>query len=212
MAWMETERKALVTTLRASDAGAPTLCEGWDVTHLLGHLVLREHSLPRTAFDMISKRPPGREVFLGRTVAKAGDDTGYHRLVNRFAGGPSRFNPIGRIGDAANLVEYVVHHEDIRRAGDSPAAPRELPSDEVAAIWKRSSMITNPSFKSSPVGVTLVAPGYGRRVAKPGSGVVITGAPVELILYSSGRRSAAHVEITGSATDRTSFAQWAANA
>lgn len=210
MAWMETERKALVATLRANDPGAPTLCEGWDVTHLLGHLVLRENSLPQAAFDMIARRPPGREVFLGRTVAKAGDDTGYHRLVNKFAGGPSRYNPIGRIGDAANLVEYVIHHEDIRRAGDSPAAPRELPADEVAAIWKRSSMITNPSFRSSPVGVTLVAPGFGRRVAKAGPGVVITGAPVELVLYSGGRREVARVEITGSESDLQAFATWAA--
>ena len=47
------------------------------------------------------------------------------------------------------------------------------------------------------------------RVAKAGDGVTLTGEPVELALWISGRRDAAHVAVTGSPEAVGAFQAWA---
>jgi hypothetical protein len=48
-------------------------------------------------------------------------------------------------------------------------------------------------------GVALEAPGHGEVTARgPRPRVRLTGGPQELVLYLNGRRSAAHVDISGS--------------
>jgi uncharacterized protein (TIGR03085 family) len=211
MAWTTTERAALVATLRDTDPDTDSLCEGWTTRHLLAHLVEREHAPLRSAIDMITTKKPGQERFMSRLVEQAWSSAGYQALVTRFADGPPSWSLIGWMGDAANLVEYVVHHEDVRRAGPRPAEPRTLPADEVAAIWKRSGTLAKHAYRRSPVGVVLATPDGERRGARTGpETVTVTGDPVELVLHALGRDSVAHVEVTGPADAVDRFTVWAA--
>jgi uncharacterized protein (TIGR03085 family) len=200
MTWMETERAALVETFRDADPDAGTLCTGWTVRHLLAHLVLRDHRPVRNAVELAVRRPPGHELFLGALVDRARTPAGYAALLQRFAGGMSVANPVSWPGDGAHLLEYVIHHEDVRRGGEEPAEPRVLPPDEVRAIWAHLTRFAKLGYRRSPVGVVLAVPGGPRRVVRRApDAVVLTGDPVELALHASGRRTAADVEVTGRA-------------
>lgn len=208
MAWVETERTQLVRTLRETDPFAPTLCEGWDVRRLLAHLVLREHAPWRIAADVVRRSKPGQEKNLGAEAAAAGTPQGYAALVDRFAAGPGRLSPFRT--DAANLVEYVIHHEDIRR-GAGAAAARQLPAGEQQALWKQLGMMARMGYRGSPVGVELALPGSGRRRVKAGSPSVLVSADVvELALHAMGRRAAANVSIEGGGDAVRAFREWAA--
>lgn len=198
MPWVEKERTALVATLRASDPDAPTLCEGWNVRRLLAHLVQREHDLVGGVRDIVSRAEPGGEKNLSTLTDGARTPEGYQALVGRFSEGPPRWSPMSWAGENINLLEYVIHHEDVRRAGSTPVAPRPLPDAESQSIWSKLALMARLTFRASPVGVVLAQPGGRTTVVKKGeSSVTLTGAPVELALYVSGRRTSAAVEVTG---------------
>jgi len=199
-----------VDTLRVSDPDAPTLCEGWDVRHLLAHLVQREHSPTASLGDVVVKRRPGQEKYLGRLVDRARSPQGYAALIDRFRAGPPRWSPMSWAGESINLVEYVIHHEDVRR-GAGAALPRALPAEEALAIWSKLGMFARLSYRKNPVGVRLALPDGTSEPIKLGSeAVVLTGEPVELALYVSGRRQAASVEVTGPPETVARFQSWVA--
>ncbi len=211
MAWSGIEKSTLAATLRAADPGAPTLCAGWTVRHLLAHLVLREQAPFRVAGDSLRHPVPGQERNMGRLVSSAQSPDGYAALIQRFRDGPPRWSPFSWLGDTVSLVEYVVHHEDIRRAGPDPAPPRDLPAAEQDAIWQRVKIMAGMGYRRSPVGVELALPdGRGRRVHNGTGAVLITGEPAELSLHALGRRSAAKVKVTGSPEALERFETWAA--
>lgn len=195
--WMEVEHAALVDTLKTADPDAPTLCSGWTTRHLVAHLVQRDRHPLRNAADMVADRRPGDERFLSRLVAGAASSAGYEALVERFAAGPSRRNPANWAGEAVNLLEYVIHHEDVRR-GRGPVPPRTLLPGLRYAIWRRLASQAKFAYRRHAGGVVLVVPGGDRRVVKEGPDpMVVSGEPVELALHTYGRADAAHVTVTG---------------
>lgn len=208
MSWVATEQEALVQTLRSADPDAPTLCDGWDVRRLVAHLVQREQGPVAGISDAIVRKPAGQEPGLSRLTERARSPQGYARLVDRFVAGPPRWSPMSWAAEKINFVEYVVHHEDVRRGGPEPAEPRDLPAAEQDAVWQQLGLFAL-SLKRSPVGVRLVTPTGQTRVVKGGDGVTLTGEPVELALWISGRRGPAHVAVTGSPDAVESFQSWA---
>lgn len=209
MTWVEGERHSFAVDFRAADPNAPTLCAGWTTRHLCAHLVQREHAILRNVWDQLTTKAPGEERFMRRLVDDAGTPDGYAALVDTFAAGPSRHSLMGRADEALNLVEYVVHHEDLRR-GSGPVPARDLPAAELDEIWRRARPILKRAYRKAPVGVQL-AP-YGGVVTPVRSGpstVTVAGSPLELILHAFGRRSAADVQVDGSSDDVNSFTRWA---
>jgi len=211
MGWASTEKTALVDTLRRSDPGAPTLCAGWDVRRLLAHLVQREQDLPGGVVDTVRGAEPGQEPRLGRLVQGAGTPEGYAALVDRFVSGAPRWSPFSWASDQVNLVEYVIHHEDVRR-GQAGTAPRDVPLSQARQVWRQVPLLARLRFRRAPVGVVLALPGGERKVVRAGDDpVVLTGEPVELALYTSGRRTAAQVEVSGPPTSVAAFQTWVAS-
>lgn len=212
MTLISDERHALAATLRNADPYAVTLCEGWDVIRLLAHLVVRE-SEPVTAIrDALARKPAGAEPGLNRLVEAASTPAAYQALVSRFAVGPSRWSPRNWVDQKFNLVEYIVHHEDIRRAGSGGLEPRPLPADVQAAVWKSVVLLSRLSLRKSPVGVSVATPAGMSQVARKGDPrVTLTGEPVELALYLSGRRDQARVQLTGSDALVDQFRTWIAS-
>lgn len=197
MAWMETEREAMVRTLHGADPKAPTLCEGWTVSRLLAHLIMREERPWKMIGDEIRRDQPGREHSLNTLVEQAGTEHGYRSLVDRFAAGAQGFSPMRLGGDAVNLLEFFVHHEDIRR-GTGNAEPRELPEGEERELRRRLPLMARMGYLRSPVGVLLQLPGGEQaRVRRGEPAVTIIGPAGELALHAMGRRPAARVEISG---------------
>ncbi len=209
MSWVGQEKDALVATLRAADPDAPTLDEGWDVRRLVAHLVQREQGPVAMVTDAVARRPPGQEPGLTKLCSRARSPQGYAALVDRFVAGPPVWSPMRWAAEQLNLLEYVIHHEDVRRGGPTPAEPRVLDEDQQDAVWGQLGLFAL-ALRRAPVGVTLATPRGQTRTAKKGEGVTLTGEPVELALWVSGRRSAAHVEVTGSPGAQSEFRGWAA--
>ncbi len=210
MTWVEAERHSFAIDLRAADPDAPTLCAGWSVRHLCAHLVQREHSMLHNIWDQTTSKTPGEERFMGRLVDDAGTPDGYAALVDRFEAGPSRHSLMGRFDEALNLVEYIVHHEDLRR-GSGPVPPRDLPPAELDEIWRRARLILKRAYRKAPVGVELVPDGGPVTPVRRGpSAVTLAGSRLDLVLHAFGRRSAADVRVDGSSEGVSSFTRWAA--
>lgn len=210
MPWVQVERQSLVATFASADPEQPTLCEGWTVRHLLAHLVQREHEPLARLADQLSHPKPGHEERLSALVDKARTPTGYEALLARFASGPSRLSPMRWADEAVNFLEYVIHHEDVRRGGGCTPAARPLPSAEQAAIWSRLRLMARLGYRHSPVGVELALPSGERyRAHGSGDGVVVTGEPIELLLHATGRRTAADVKLTGAPEPLRRFQAWA---
>lgn len=184
--WSSIERDALVGTLRAADPAAPTLDEGWQTRHLAAHLYLRRH------------RPwaMGRLAGVADGAITAG---GYAALVDSFAAPVPAGSPLALLdrSDAANLAEYVIHHEDVRRgAGRAPV--RELPAEQAAALLSQLRVFTLRVLRGCPAGVVLESREGPERIVRTGPAPVrIRGAATDLALALSGRLRAADVEFAG---------------
>lgn len=117
-------------------------------------------------------------------------------LVARIRSGPPvGFFRIGWVRALANLNEFFVHHEDVRRA--QGLGPRSLASDMDAALWRnvcRGGRFLSRRLSGSGLDVEWA----GSRVTlRPGSPAVLRGQPGELLLYLFGRQGAADVEVSG---------------
>ena len=208
MPWVEAEKESLVATFRSTDPDSATLCQGWTVRHLLAHLVQRDQDIVGLIGDRLNRRAPGHEKYLSRLVDGARSPVGYEALLSRFLQGPPRWSATRWAAEPLSFLEFVIHHEDVRRGGPVPREPRALPAEETSAIWRRISRLAWLTYRRAPAGVALAVPDGSRLVAKKGAGVVLTGGPVELLLYLSGRREAAHVDLSGDSEAVAEFLAW----
>ena len=193
MSLVADERAALSDAMLRAGADAPTLCEGWDVVDLAAHLVLRE-GRPDAALGLLLPPLAGR---LERMMAEAAAQ-GLPALVERFRSGPPRLSAFALPGvdAAANLTEFVVHHEDVRRADGS--GPRQDVDALSEAVWKALPGAALLTLAGTRVPVVAVLPDGRRRVLWRGQHpVVLTGEPIELLLRLFGRREVARVDVGG---------------
>lgn len=201
MQWYERERQDLVTTLRAAGPDAPTLCQGWQTRHLAAHLYLRLHRPGRIAAAMLPGGSDADALTL-RLGQEHADVSGYEALLERFAAEPDRFNPMRLTGNRVHLLEYVVHHEDVRR-GAGPAPARELPAPMRRALWDQVRTMGRLSQRRASDGVVLVVPDGPRAVVRRGQrGLAVIGSEVELALYLTGRRENVQVDLVGTTQHR----------
>jgi uncharacterized protein (TIGR03085 family) len=189
--------------LRQLGPDAPTLDEGWATRHLAAHLVVREWN-PIAAAGIVMA--PLAQLH-DHAIDSALRTHRYGDLVDRVdAGPPLWWRPFDAV---ANLVEYVVHHEDVRRGGQA-WEPRPEPDveDVEAAVW-RSLRWSGPLYgrRLHGTAVELRLPSssaparHGSRTAvRVGRGdrrVVVEGRPIELLLFMLGRQRAARISLDG---------------
>jgi uncharacterized protein (TIGR03085 family) len=186
------ERRELSDLFEELGPDAPTLCEGWTTADLAAHLVVRERH-PLAAVGIVVPALAER-ADLGMAREKAG---GYERLVDRVRGGP----PLGPFAvpglrTLLNLQEYVVHHEDVRRAnGMGPRTDRPELQDQVWGMLRSGARLLLRRVHGAAV--RLQRPDGSSTTVGRGPEVVLTGEPVELLLYLFGREAAAEVELSG---------------
>lgn len=193
MAVSTDERAALCDLFTELGPDEPTLCEGWRTRDLAAHLVVRE------------RRPDAAGGILLAPLAgytKRVQD-GYARkpwaeLVELVRTGPPALWPtrIPFVDRLVNSVEMLVHHEDVRRAQPN-WKPRDPDRARDGAAWAGVSRAGRLTLRRSPVGLVLHRPDGQETVVKRGPNtVIISGEPVELLLFAFGR-DAVHVEFEG---------------
>jgi uncharacterized protein (TIGR03085 family) len=195
------ERALLCDLFEKVGPSAPTLCEGWDAHHLVAHLRGRESRNPlRSLVAAVPK--------LGdRSVADIVAHHGYSELVDEVRNGPPSptLYSVARLEPLLNGLEYLIHHEDVRRAV-AGWEPRTLPRWAEDQIWARVIGVAKLTSRRGPTGVILERSDTAAtaRVSK-GDAVTIGGLPSEIALYLSGRRASSRAELRGSAADVAAY-------
>jgi uncharacterized protein (TIGR03085 family) len=215
MSFARDERAALCALLDKTGPAAPTLCEGWRTLDLAAHLVLRERRLDAAA-GVAGGPLAGHTLRVQRLLT---DRTPYPQLVAAIRNGPPALSlfRIPGLDERANVIEFFVHHEDVRR-GEDGWEPRELPPALADLLWQRLRM-ARLLLRRAPVGVELVrddlpaspGPQRVRITAKARTPVVtVTGAPAELTMWALGRTGAARVRLDGGEPDvrKLADARW----
>ncbi len=176
----ERERHDLCDLLVELGPDAPTLCEGWTTADMAAHLVLREHFHRWGDERMAAEKAKGYDVNIERLRAGA-------PLV------PWR---IPGVRTLLNGGEYLIHHEDVRRANGLGPRTGRPDLDEVA--WRMAAFTGRRlARKLKPSGLELQrADGESKHFGGDAS-VVLTGSATDLALFLSGRREAAEVEVGG---------------
>jgi uncharacterized protein (TIGR03085 family) len=192
------ERQQLCDLFVELGPDAPTLLEPWRTRELAAHLVLREHDYLAAPGLVL----PGRwHRFAERRTAELAEKD-FASLVNEVRSGPPPgFFRISWVRRLANLNEFFVHHEDVRRANG--LGPRVSEPELDAALWRN---VTRAPWllarRLSGVGLELEWMGTNERVrARRGEPTArLVGRPGELLLYLFGRQAAADVAVTGEPT------------
>jgi uncharacterized protein (TIGR03085 family) len=192
------ERRALCDLFDELGPAVPTLLDGWTAHDLAAHLVLREHDFVAGPCLVL---PGPFERFAERRRAVLAGRSGFGELVARVRSGPPvGFFRMGWVREMANLNEFFVHHEDVRRANG--LGVRGLGPAMDAALWR--NVRRGGRFLSRRVegcGLEVSWAGTSERVTvRAGSPAArLSGPPGELLLYLFGRQPAARVEVSGPA-------------
>ncbi|MBT3149673.1 TIGR03085 family protein [Streptomyces sp. CHD11] len=188
------ERLLLADLLETTGPQAPTLCEGWTTRDLAAHVVVRERRPDAAGGMLVKQLAPRLERVTAEFTAKP-----YEELIQLIRTGPPRFSPFSlkQVDELANIVEFYVHTEDVRRA-QPEWTPRELDPVFQDVLWSRLERSARLMGRGVPVGLVLRRPDARTVVAHRGTPVVtVTGEPSELVLFSYGRQSAAEVGLEG---------------
>ncbi|HZZ97627.1 MAG TPA: TIGR03085 family metal-binding protein [Jatrophihabitantaceae bacterium] len=201
------ERNDLVESLRLAGPGAPTLIPEWTTSQLAAHLLLRERS-----FAELAGRVPVQRMrdYAQRHLDAYAATHEYEQVIADFAAGPPIWSPLARprLREALNLLEYVIHNEDVRRAGQQ-WQPRAVPAKRVETIWARLRVGARMTMRSVPVPVQLAWPDHASATIGRGAPrVTVTGDPVELALVAFGRQRIAQVDYEGTDEDVTTVRDW----
>ncbi|TDD53553.1 TIGR03085 family protein [Kribbella antibiotica] len=191
------ERLALCDLFDELGPDQPTLCDGWTTYDLAVHLYVRESDPMAGPGIMIAALADTTE----KRMQRAKDNLGYAGVVQKVRNGPPRASIYGLpfIGHQLNTTEYLVHHEDVRRA-QPEFTVRTLPADQQANLWKGLRLASRAMTRKATSGIVLQLPSGQSVVAKQptnGRTVTVVGEPVELVLFCFGRQEVADVQLEG---------------
>ena len=125
--------------------------------------------------------------------------------MSELRAGPPRWVPTAwpAVDRLLNGTEMVIHHEDVRRA-QPDWAPRDLPRTVQDRLWASVPVLARGRAAAWTDGGVFVrrsdvpdgAPGSERRLRQGEPTTTVTGAPLEVLLWVSGREDVACVDLT----------------
>ena len=109
----KSERAAICDLLDQLGPEQPTLCDGWTTRDLTAHLVVREARPDASAGILVKPLEFWTEKVQNDAAKKP-----FAQLVEQVRSGPPKlsFFALPGIDAMANSMEYLIHHEDVRRA------------------------------------------------------------------------------------------------
>lgn len=197
-------RDRFVAVASAAGPHAPTLCAGWTVRHLVGHLLTLHDdplSWPGIALPRLASLTERR---MARATASGFSDA-LDRLARQSPFMPMVFET-PRSRWAHHLGEYVVHTEDILRANALPT--NDLPTNALPAteldpatterIWARVQVAARQLHRARGIGLVLErsdvappeaatgdhAPATRVRVLPGARTEHVIGTPLELLIWA----------------------------
>jgi len=179
------ERDSIVQTLRSltpEQWDAPSLCDGWRVRDVAGHMV--------TGFEMSLPKVLTKTALAGFNVskasAKAGVETGSRptEQLIRALESPTELCGFAKVIGYTKLIpDVTIHHEDIRRAVG--LAPHEVPAERMKFALGTLRKDTGPlKAKKRSQGLRLVATDIDWA---EGEGPEVRGPALSLLLAMGGR-------------------------
>ena len=191
-AYAREERRLLADLLLELGPDQPTLCAGWTTRDLAAHLVVRDRRPDASAGLLL---PPLREH--GERVRLATAARPYTEVIEDLRR-PPVWSPVSNplLDEAANTIEFFVHHEDARRARPE-WLPRELDPGEQAAIWRQVRLTGRLALRRAGVPVIVLSEGFGSFSVGERPRVTLSGPPGELALFVTGRQDHARVTFDG---------------
>lgn len=186
------ERHALCDLALLVGPTAPTLCEGWDVSDLVAHLLVRERK-PWTSVGIVLPPAAG----LTQRAMDRLKERDFRVLVGQLRDpAPLLVGPVDRM---VNTVELFVHHEDVRRAQPS-WEPRQLTRADEATLWRFLAGAGRLVVRRAGVPVRVArAHAPGRPVTLKGgdNAVTVTGPVSELMMFVHGRKQVRDLTFDG---------------
>ena len=191
-AYAREERRLLADLLLELGPDQPTLCAGWTTRDLAAHLVVRDRRPDASAGQLL---PPLRDH--GERVRLATAARPYPEVIEDLRR-PPVWSPVSNplLDEAANTIEFFVHHEDARRARPE-WLPRELDPGEQAAIWRQVRFTGRLVLRRAGVPVIVLSEGFGSFSVGERPRVTVSGPPGELALFVTGRQDHARVTFDG---------------
>lgn len=188
-----TEREHLCDLALQVGPDHPTLCGDWTVKDLVVHLLVRERSLvgaPGILVPALSGATERASERLRRSDLE--------QLVERLRNPRGSWAGLPGVEQAANTVEFFVHHEDVRRAA-AGWEPRTLQPEESRLLWNRLKVMGRALARPAGVPLVVVEPATGSRAVLRGGDdpVVLSGAPGERLLFLFGRAEHHGLEFGG---------------
>ncbi|GAB3344001.1 TIGR03085 family metal-binding protein [Modestobacter lapidis] len=197
----QSERAALADLLEVLGPDQPTCCEGWRTRDLAAHLVVRDRR-PDSMPGLVLGGPFA--AWTERVRSRAGRTRLWAQLVHQVRSGPAAWAPTAwpAVDRAMNGVEMVIHHEDVRRA-QPDWAPRELPADVQDRLWSAVPLMARGGhLPGTPAGLVVrrtdrpSGDSSQRRLRDGSPTTTVTGDPLEVLLWVSGRDGVARVTVT----------------
>jgi uncharacterized protein (TIGR03083 family) len=181
---------SLLHELDDADFDRPSLCDGWAVRDVLGHMGLG-HTTPMLAMT-------GRIARYGFNVTKAS----FNESKSRFAGsspdeirafwddvmvaGHPRKGISRMIPTSAGFLDHLVHNQDIRRpTGHGREVPEDRLRRALSLIRTEGSPMYNPKKKVSGLRLHATDVDWSE-----GDGPLVSGPGEAIVMAASGRRAA----------------------
>jgi uncharacterized protein (TIGR03085 family) len=189
------ERAELADLLDKLGPDAPTCCAGWTTAHLAAHLVVRDRRPDAMLGLGLEKLAPDGPLtrWAHRLERRLRESAPYPAVVAQVRSGPPAWSPLGWPGGRTlNATEFVIHHEDVRRAQPGWTA-RSLSRADQDALWGPAALFARGSARRGGLVLRRTDADVERRI---GAGsTLVSGEPLELLLWVSGRREVARVEV-----------------
>lgn len=170
------EFAALLDGLSPEQWEAPSLCEGWRVRDVVGHLLYDDLTLGTLVREAVLALSPDRvnarlvDRSKGRSVEELRE--AFRRTID---GGP-----LSRLAPMLILSDVLIHQQDVRRP---LGLPRTIPAERLLAVLSRPDPFTGPGRRTRALRFVATdldwSTGAGQEVRGPGEALLmaIAGRP-----------------------------------
>jgi uncharacterized protein (TIGR03085 family) len=191
----ERERADLADLLDQLGPDAPTCCGDWTTADLAAHLAVRDRrpdALLGFGLEEVAGNGP-LPAWAHRLERRLRDSTPYADVVAQVRSGPPVWSVLAWPGGRSfNVPEFAIHHEDVRRA-QPEWAPRTLSRADQDALWTATAVFGR-RVRGGVVLRRTDVDGVERRIGDGGR--TVAGEPMELLLWTSGRRDVARITVS----------------